>query len=121
MSISDATISVILLLVTWSFYRAQRDPNISFNLFDLIMENGRVSKLAFAFMTGLILLTWLMADLQRMGKMTEGYMGLYGGIIIAPIIAKLFSPPPAPSTVTEISTTTRKVEGGDAATSKPTQ
>jgi hypothetical protein len=106
MNVSDAMLSVVMLLVTWSFYRAQRDPNISFNLFDLIMENGKVSKLAFAFMVGLTCLTWIMIKLTLSHDMTEGYVGLYGGIIIAPVIAKLFSPPPPPSTVT----TTTKTE-----------
>ena len=101
MGISDATIAIVLLLITWSFYRAQRDPDIAFNLFDLIMENGRISKLAFAFMTGLVCLTWIMVRLTLTGKMTEGYMGLYGGIIIAPVIAKLFSPSPVPPLAAE--------------------
>ena len=103
LGLSDATILVVLLLVVWSFYRAQQDPNVAFNLFDLVMENGRVSKLAFAFMTGLIVLSWIMVKLTITGKMTEGYVGLYGGIVIAPVIAKLFSsnpsqadPPPKP-------------------------
>ena len=113
MSASDAALIVFMLLVTWSFYRAQRDENIAFNLLDLVMENGRVSKLAFAFMTGLVCLTWIMIKLTQAGKMTEGYVGLYGAIIIAPVIAKLFSTPPPAGTTTTIDskTTTQTIAG----------
>lgn len=101
MTVSDAALIVFMLLVVWSFYRAQRDETVAFNLLDLVMENGRVSKLAFAFMTGLVCLTWIMIKLTQTGKMTEGYVGLYGATIIAPVIAKLFStPPPAGTTTT---------------------
>ena len=109
MRMADAALSVLLLLVTWSFYRAQRDPAFTFNLFDLIMENGRISKLATAFNVGVLALTWIMIRLTIDGKMTEGYVGLYGSIIIAPIIAKLFSPPSAPGTTTTTDTATRTV------------
>lgn len=88
---SDAALLIFALLVAWSFYRAQRNQAFSFDLFDLVMENGRVSKLAVAFMTGLVVLSWIMIRLTISGKMTEGYVGLYGSIIIAPTIAKLFS------------------------------
>ena len=92
---TDALLLIFGLLIAWSFYRAQRDPAVSFNLFDLVMENGKVSKLAVAFMTGLVVLSWIMIRLTVTGKMTEGYVGLYGGIIIAPVIAKLFSSSPS--------------------------
>lgn len=104
MRMADAALSIVLLLVTWSFYLAQKDPNISFNLFDLIMENGRVSKLAAAFVVGVLALTWIMIRLTVDGKMTEGYVGLYGTIVIAPVIAKLFSPAPPPNTTTTVQT-----------------
>ncbi len=103
MRIADGVVAILMLLVTWSFYLAQKDPAISFNLFDLIMENGRVSKLAAAFVVGVVALTWIMIRLTVDGKMTEGYVGLYGTIVIAPVIAKLFSPPP-PSGVTTTTT-----------------
>ncbi len=114
MRMADASLAIILLLVTWSFYLAQKDPTVSFNLFDLVMENGRVSKLAAAFVVGVMALTWIMIRLTVDGKMTEGYVGLYGTIVIAPVIAKLFSPaPPAGTTTTTTgatSTTTQTVE-----------
>lgn len=99
---ADASLLIISLVVAWSFYRAHRDPNFAFNALDLIMENGRVSRLACAFMATLMVTSWIMVRLTIDGKMTEGYVTSYGLMWVAPIIAKLFSPQPS----TSISTTT---------------
>jgi hypothetical protein len=76
-------------MVALSLYRAHRDPNNAINLMDLFLENGRVSRLAVAFMLTLALSTWIMIDLELHGKMTEGYLTVFGGLWVAPIIAKL--------------------------------
>lgn len=120
MRMADAALSVVLLLVTWSFYRAQRDPAFTFNLFDLLMENGRVSKLATAFNVGVLALTWIMIRLTVDGKMTEGYVGLYGTIVIAPVIAKLFSPAPPPGTTTTVDTGATRTTVQTVDPAKPT-
>jgi len=113
MRVHIATLLIISLISIWSLYRAHRDPTFALNLFDLIMENGRVSKLAFAFMVGLFVLSWIMVTLTLEHRMTEGYIGLYGAIIIAPVISKLFSPSPGAGTTTDttdiIKTTVRTV------------
>lgn len=90
----DAALLIVALVILWSFYRAQRDPDFRFDLFDLLMENGKVSRIAFAFMCTLGCTTFLMVRLTIDGKMTEGYFGLYSASWIAPIIAKLFAPAP---------------------------
>ena len=96
-TITDASISVLLLLVTWPFYRAQRDPAVSFNLFDLIMENGRVSRIGFAFMVALVVTSWVLVIVARSGKQNiEIMFAAYGAMWVAPIVAKLFSPPVVP-------------------------
>ena len=94
MRAADAALLIIALVVFWSFYRAQKDPDFRFDLFDLLMENGKVSRLAFAFMATLGVTSFLMIRLTIDGKMTEGYFGLYSAAWIAPIIAKLFAPAP---------------------------
>ena len=92
MRAADGAILIVALSVAWSLYRANR--NIAkFNLLDLIMENERVSKMACIAMGAFIVLSWIMVRLAIDGKMTEGYMGLYGALCFTPICAKLFSPP----------------------------
>ena len=103
----DAAFSVVLLLVVWSFYRAQRDPANSFNLFDLIMENGRVSRIGFAYLVGLLVTSWVLvkvaADAQRnLDVVFSAYLAAW----VAPIVAKLFSPPQV-TTSTQTSTSTQ--------------
>ena len=93
MNISDAVLAIFMLLVTWSFYLAQKDPNNVFNLFDLVMENGRLSRIACAFMVTLVATTWIVIRLTFDGKMTEGYFIGYGGMWVAPIIAKMLGAP----------------------------
>jgi len=83
---------VLLLLVVWSIYNAHRDPGLSFNFFDLLMENGRLSKLSCMALGSWALHTWIMIDLEVSGKMTETYITTYGTIWVAPILLKLFAP-----------------------------
>lgn len=106
MSVIDAALLVGLLLVVWSVYRAQKDPAFQFDIFDLLMENGRVSKIAVAFMVTLAATTWILLRLTIDGKLTEGYFASYGALWVAPLVAKLFSTPPTTSSITQTSTTT---------------
>ncbi len=103
----DAGFAIVLLLVVWSFYRAQRDPANSFNLFDLIMENGRVSRIGFAFLVCLLVTSWVLIKAASADKHEElsTMFGAYGLMWVAPIVAKLFSPPQA-TTSTQTSTST---------------
>lgn len=95
MRLTDAGMLLLALLIVWSFYRAHRSPGNEINLFDLVMVDGRVSKMATVFMGAFALMTWMMVRLTVEGKMTEGYFGTYGAIWVAPMIARLFSAPPA--------------------------
>jgi len=107
MRLSDAIGLLVVTGIIASIYYAQKNPEFKeFNLFDLLMENGRLSKLSVAFMTGLVVMSWIMIRLTIDGKMTEGYLGLYGSIIIAPVIARLFSAPTVTGTATTSTTST---------------
>lgn len=100
-------LAVILAAVAVSFYRYQKNPANTFNILDLLMENGRVSRLAAAFMMTLVVTSWVMIKLTIDGKMTEGYLMAFGGMWIAPIISKMFATNTA---TTSSSTTTVSVE-----------
>ena len=94
MRAADGALLIVALVVAWSFYRAHRNAALTFNLFDLIMENGRVSKLACVFLGSFGVTSWIMVRLTLDGKMTEGYLTAFGALWIIPITAKLFSPAP---------------------------
>jgi len=92
--IADAALGVILLLVLWSFYKAQRDPTNSLNLFDLVMENGRISRIAVAFLVALLVTSWvLIIAAHDTARNLDVIFSAYGAMWVAPIVAKLFSPP----------------------------
>ena len=84
-------LAVIVAGVAVSFYRYQKNPDNTFNILDLMMENGRVSRLAVAFLLTLVVTSWVMIKLTVDGKMTEGYLMAFGGMWIAPIISKMFA------------------------------
>jgi len=100
MQIADAGIALIALAILWTFYRAQKDAAFNFDLYDLIMQDGRVSRMAFAFMITLGVTSWILVRLAIDGKLTEGYFGLYGALWVTPIIAKMFSTPPTAGSIT---------------------
>lgn len=107
MKLADAVWLVLVLLLAWSFLRAHRDPAFRLDLFDLVMNDGRLSRIAVAFMVTLVATTWIMVRLTLDGKLTEGYFTGFGLMWVAPVVAKLFSaPPPAGTTTTDTSSTT---------------
>lgn len=97
-SASDASLMIFTLIVGWSLYRAHKDPNTQFNLFDLIMERGRVSRIALAFLAALFVTSWVMIRVARDGHMSDLLFAAYGAMWVAPILAKLLGPsqPDAP-------------------------
>lgn len=95
------------MVIIYSFWRAHHRKGFDFNAFDLLMENGRVSKLAFAFMVALLLTTWVIINLCVHDKLTEGYFTTYGTMWVVPIVAKLFA---GKNTDTSTETTTKVTE-----------
>ena len=93
----DGALMIVSLAIAWSLYRANRDEN-NFNLMDILMEGGRVSRLACVFMGSFVVSSWIMVRMTSEGKMTEGLFMAYGTVWVAPIIAKLFSPAPLQKT-----------------------
>lgn len=98
------------VFVVISFWRAHKRPGFDFNAFDLIMENGKVSRLALWYNLAGAVSTWVIVDLQTKGKLTEGMFGLWLGAWVGPIIAKLVfnkneMPAPGTMTTTKIETT----------------
>ena len=110
MTYLEAAGAVLLLIAAWSVYRANKSEGNTFNLVDVLMENGRVSRLACVFMGSWAAMTYVFVGAYATGKMTEGLFTAYGAVTIAPLIAKMFAPAAAPSTTTTISTNTTEVK-----------
>lgn len=84
-----AVLAIAAFLVLVSMWRAHRDALSQFNAFDLLMENGRVSKIAVAYMLVLGVTTWVIVWLTVRDKLTEGYFTSYGALWVVPLVAKV--------------------------------
>lgn len=80
---------LVALGVMISLRRMHNDPTSTFDLRDLLMENGRVSKAAAVMMGSFAATTWAFVYLTLSGKLTEGLFGLYAATWIAPVISRL--------------------------------
>ncbi len=104
-------LAVGAVLVVWSFWHAHRKPEFNFDAFDLIMENGRASRLALWYNLAGAVSTWVIVDLQTKDKLTEGMFGLWLTAWVGPIIAKLVfnkTEPPGTLTITKTMESTEK-------------
>ena len=91
MLLTHALFIVVVLMLIWSLYRLHRNPEVDFNLLDLLMENGRVSKVSCIVMGAFFVHSWIMLSLQlsEPSKMSEGYLTIYGATWVAPLLARL--------------------------------
>ncbi len=75
------------VLAIYSFWSAHRRKDFAFNAFDLLMENGRVSRIAVLFMMTGLVSSWVIVHREISGTLTEGFFGLWLTAFVAPIIA----------------------------------
>lgn len=80
---------IIVLLIAVLMYMRWRNQESEINLDDLLMENGRMSKISVVFLGSWVFSTWLMVFMTLNDKMTEGLFMAYGGLWIAPIVARI--------------------------------
>ena len=102
-------LAVACLCIVVSFWRAHRNHAFRFDAFDLVMENGKVSKIAVAFMLVLGVTTWVIIDQQIKGTLSSEMFGLYGGMWVLPLVAKVVfnkTDMPGSTTVASMTTTT---------------
>lgn len=113
MAVVFALAALAASAVIWRSLRRMHDADdINFDLRDLLMENGRVSKAACVMMGSFAATTWFFVYYALNGRMTEGYFGLYIGAWIAPVVARLFKneSADAPGKVTSKTTTETTLE-----------
>ena len=105
-------LAIGLLLLFVSFWRAHRKHGIAFDAFDLIMVDGKVDRIAMAFMLVLAVTTWIVIDLQITGRLSEGYFTTYGLMWVGPLVARVvFNKTDMPAgTMTSTKTTMESIE-----------
>lgn len=82
--------ALLLLLLFVLLWRLHRNPEVELNLLDLVMENGRMSKAACVMIGAFAVTTWQMVYFTLANRMTEGYLVIYAGAWITPVVARLF-------------------------------
>ena len=100
MRVADAVIVLAGLAILWSLIRAHRTKGNDINLFDLVLENGRLSKVSVAYMVTLIVTSWVLIRLTLDGKLTDVIYAAFGTMWVAPLVAKMFSTPPGKTEIT---------------------
>ena len=87
MNAADAALAITGLVLLWSLFRAHRDPATDINLFDLLLENGKLSKVSVAFMVTLTVTSWVVIRLTLDGKLTDVLFAGYAAAWIVPLVA----------------------------------
>jgi hypothetical protein len=77
-----------VLFLFWSFWRAQK-AEYSFNALDLVMQDGKVSRIGTSYMIVLGVTTWIMVNLTLNGRLTEAYFMAYVTAWVAPLVARV--------------------------------
>lgn len=114
METPDIVALIVVSVVVFSLWKTSRDESNSINIFDLVLENGKLSRLACAFWAAFGVLTWIMIKITQAGEMEVGYVMAYGGAFVAPIIAKMFSLPPPAGTTTTLTSQVIETKGDEA-------
>jgi hypothetical protein len=93
LQIPDIVALVVILIVLVSFWKMHVTKGNDFNVFDLIMEGGRISRIGTTFLAAFFVCSWVIVRLTLDGKMTDAYLLWYGGVFVAPILVKFFGLP----------------------------
>jgi hypothetical protein len=87
----DAMLWISVLGIAYSFIIAARRKDFRFNPFDLLMENGKLSKVSCAFMLAIGISTWVILKLLDQEKLTEGFYIAFLGTLVVPLLTKIIA------------------------------
>lgn len=91
-----AVLAILAGLLAFGFWTAQRSNN-DFDILDLVMEDGKLSRVSCVLMGSFAVTTWMMVNLTLTGRMTETYFSAYGAMWVAPLIVRLIKGKDAPA------------------------
>jgi len=78
-----------MLIVGFVLWRLHRDPNSGIDLTDLLQINGRVSKIAIAFLTTLFTSSWYVVHEALEKQLTDTAFAAYLAAWVVPIVAAI--------------------------------
>jgi len=81
---------VVIGLVCRLLFNRDKDSASKVNFDDLFLgDDGKMSKAAIVMIGSFLMTTWIMVHLTMIDKMSEGYLTIYGGLWIIPVVTKL--------------------------------
>lgn len=87
-----AIFAIVLLIICYIVYRWNKDSENPFELKDLVMENGKASKLAFTWLGSFLIMTYGFVHMIIHNTLTDSYAALYSATWAAGIGLKMFAP-----------------------------
>lgn len=82
-------LAVFIYMVGFSLWKSHRSSDIRFNLLDLLMKDGRVSKVSVIVMTAFTLHSWAIVTWILNKTVSDQAMLTYAGIWVTPLLARL--------------------------------
>ncbi len=85
-----SALMLILIFIVWIMFKRSKDPESNIYLDDLLLgEDGKMSKASVVMLGSFLMTTWVIIHLTLTDKLTEGYMTIYAGVWITPVVTKL--------------------------------
>ena len=82
-------LAALLVIVTlWVWHRSKESD---VDLSDLLMENGRLSRLAFTWLGSFMVMSFGFIYAVLLGKLSDIYAALYAATWAVPIVTKMFA------------------------------
>ena len=82
-------IGALILMIGYSLWKVQRDPTINFNLLDMLIENGRVSKVSAMVLAAFTATTWAFIFQVLKHGLDAGILVTYGGLWVSPLLVRI--------------------------------
>ena len=82
---------VAILAALIGLYLWHRNKDSQVDISDLLMENGRLSKMAFTWMGSFVVMSFGFIYAVIQGKLSDTYAALYAATWAVPIVTKLFA------------------------------
>lgn len=79
----------LLIGIIITMYRAQKDQTNTIDIYDLVTENGRLSKTACVMMGAFIITSWMMVTLTINATMSVEYFLAYSATWITPLVTRI--------------------------------
>lgn len=83
----------IIAIIVFLFWYAQRDNANPINVADLVVEDGKLSKVAVMMFGSFLATTWVLIHLELNARLDVGLFGAYLAAWVAPIVTRILKGP----------------------------